>query len=64
MRGKKRAALLLLVPFLGACGLTTTPSTSNITEIHQKLDNGKTVDCLIFAKGYKGGLSCDWGNAK
>lgn len=28
------------------------------------LTDGRTVTCVEFAAGYKGGVSCDWDNAK
>jgi hypothetical protein len=33
-------------------------------EAHKTLADGRTVTCVIYAYGYKGGLSCDWDGAR
>jgi uncharacterized lipoprotein YajG len=58
------AALALLT----GCGISspTAETTNNkrVYEDHIKLEDGRTVTCLVYAAGNKGGLNCDWENAK
>lgn len=39
-------------------------NVSTIKEAHVKLQDGRDVTCLTFKRGYGGGMSCDWANAK
>lgn len=60
--------------FLLACGAARPESSGSpvldkepgITEIHHKLENGRTVTCLLWNRdaGYDSGMSCDWANAR
>jgi len=61
----KYLVLLLFVVFcLTACGgsVTTGDDTNegSINEAHITLKDGRVITCLVYARGYKGGLSCDW----
>jgi len=57
--------VLVVALLLAGCGADITPEgkPSNVNEITKTLDDGRTVVCLIYASGYRGGLSCDWGGA-
>lgn len=43
-----------------------TATVPGITEVRQKLSDGRTVVCLLWdeGSGYDSGMSCDWANAK
>lgn len=43
---------------------SNTGESTPLYERHITLQDGREVTCINYAAGYKGGLSCDWGNAK
>jgi len=54
--------LLFTVFCLTACGSSTGDDTNedSINEAQITLRDGRVITCLVYARGYKGGLSCDW----
>lgn len=57
---------LVLGGTLAACGSSAeatvdVPGTFNVTQVDV---SGKKVTCITWADYKKGGLSCDWANAK
>lgn len=71
MKHRLKIAAALAVPSLlvlmaAACSGNTTESAGvsgdfNVTSVTV---NGKQVTCITWADYKKGGLSCDWANAK
>ena len=62
----KRVLVLVTVSLaLTGCGADVTPKAKpgNVNEITKTLEDGRQVTCLVYASGYRGGLSCDWENA-
>ena len=59
------SALLLVVTLTG-CTSDNIPNDSqsakSIGAYVVDLPEGGTVTCVVFAQGYKGGISCDWGS--
>lgn len=61
---------LLVGGLMVGCGAESTEpedpsvSTSDTKEIHPRLVDGRTVTCLQDTYYKRGGLSCDWANAK
>jgi hypothetical protein len=58
---------------LALAGCSSPPSAvpdagkfSQFAEVTHKLNNGRTVTCLLWDQGggYDSGMSCDWANAK
>lgn len=59
--------MLVLIALFSFTACSSTGSDTNersINESHIDLQDGRVVTCLTYAVGHKGGLSCDWANAK
>ena len=41
-----------------------TGEQSPLYERHINLRDGREVTCIVYAGPFKGGLSCDWDNAR
>ncbi len=65
---KMFAACAVALVLLAGCGEPggddAVESKDGITEVRRKISDGRTVTCLIWSGARKGGLSCDWANAK
>lgn len=57
------AAMLLTGCSSDAITETGTGTGGSLKTYNVDLPDGGTVLCVIFAAGYKGGLSCDWDEA-
>lgn len=60
-------ALSVLLAALAGCatdGSELSRSTDTLRQESITLDDGRTVQCVIYSAGYKGGLSCDWDSAR
>ena len=71
MRRHSRAAaatsIALVAAALVGCsagGSEQGASTDKLRQESITLEDGRTVQCVIYASGYKGGLSCDWEGAQ
>ncbi|MBF6671580.1 hypothetical protein [Glutamicibacter sp. FBE19] len=64
-----------LIPALAIIGLALTGCASGNTDadtgeqssLYERnivLEDGREVTCIVYAIGYKGGLSCDWDKAR
>lgn len=69
----KKAAILFTATLSVLGGCSSPPSAapdagkfSQFEEVTHKLQNGRTVTCLLWDQGggYDSGMSCDWANAK
>ena len=56
--------LILLTVASCASGTEQDRSTGSLRQESIVLEDGRTVECVIYASGYKGGLSCDWESAR
>ena len=59
------ACLVAVTLTLSGCyvsGMEQDRSTDSLREETITLNDGRTIVCVIYASGYKGGLSCDWGD--
>ncbi len=45
-------------------GAEQNRSADSLRQESITLQDGRTVQCVIYASGYKGGLSCDWEGAR
>lgn len=49
-------------------GCSTNPNQenldSNVEPYVVKLEDGRTVTCVVFQAVQEGGISCDWANAR
>ncbi len=67
---KRLLAMTALAVVLLTAGCTTTEgqeqdrTTDTLRQESITLDDGRTVQCVIYASGYKGGVSCDWESAR
>lgn len=73
MRRRKLAVTLIVAALaLTGCGYGGNPESDdnaggesrNLYERSITLTDGRDVTCVVYQSGYKGGLSCDWENAK
>lgn len=67
----KTLTALAAIAALSLTGCGADPHTQaadtgggHISEYHPRLEDGRTVTCLVYASGYKGGLDCDWDSAR
>lgn len=61
-------AALLATALVGCTSMSTGveqgSSTSALREETITVQDGRTVHCVVYSSGYKGGLSCDWEGAR
>lgn len=59
-------AALLATALVGctSTGAERNSSTDTLREETITVQDGRTVHCVIYSAGYKGGLSCDWDGAR
>lgn len=60
------AGAVVLAGVLAGCasGFESERSTGSLREETITISDGRTVHCVIYASGYRGGLSCDWEGAR
>ena len=67
---KKLVAVMALgtLALVGCSGASSHPVGNTIyrtVEVEHTLDDGRKMDCLIYSPDDgRGGITCDWGNAK
>ena len=65
---KKLAVVLAILLVLSGCGTTRQSdiekSSANLKEGSITLSDGRVVVCIVYKRGYAGGLSCDWEGSK
>ena len=65
---KKLAVVLAILLVLSGCGATRQSdiekSSANLKEGSITLSDGRVVVCIVYKRGYAGGLSCDWEGSK
>lgn len=61
------AASAVMAGFIVGCSPSNTTDTADVSgefNVTQVAVNGKQVTCITWGDYKKGGLSCDWANAK
>lgn len=65
---KKFAVVLATLLVLSGCGRTSQSdiekTSTYLKEGSITLSDGRVVVCIIYKRGYAGGLSCDWEGSK
>jgi len=58
------AAVVLVMALAGCSGSEQERSTETLRQESIVLEDGRTVECVIYASYNNGGLSCDWESAR
>ncbi|UUX60154.1 hypothetical protein [Glutamicibacter halophytocola] len=63
MKKKLTALALVAVALTGCANGNPDPATGEPGSLYEEnvtLRDGRELTCIVYARGYKGGVSCDW----